>query len=256
MAPPSVLSRASGAATPVAPRSACASRPACPAAAQDGLASAASTAGDATRGALSILVESTAEPDPQPRVNEVTVAEVLSPRSAGCPSDAGCVQYRFAGRGLLMGARVVGARGRSVGAYVHDAVGHGVLGLCHIDARQVGGAENSLMSSGLGATRWLGRGNADRTGPRGDPCGLCLERQPRCWAVRVPRRSPRQPAGRAASPDPKAARAASGRRARGLRVRATRRRRRPAPPLAPHPYRPGTPRSRNAMPRAESVGRT
>jgi hypothetical protein len=126
------------------------------AAAQDGLASAASTAGDATRGALSILVESTAEPDPQPRVNEVTVAEVLSPRSAGCPSDAGCVQYRFAGRGLLMGARVVGARGRSVGAYVHDAVGHGVLGLCHIDARQVGGAENSLMSSGLGATAGSG----------------------------------------------------------------------------------------------------
>ena len=53
------------------------------------------------------------------------------PRAAGCRSDAGCVQYRFAGRGLLMGARVVAPPGRSVSAYVHDVVGHGVLGLCH-----------------------------------------------------------------------------------------------------------------------------
>jgi hypothetical protein len=49
-----------------------------------------------------------------------------------------------------MGARVVAARGRSLSAYIHDAVGHGVLGLCHIDARQIDGAENSLMSAGLG----------------------------------------------------------------------------------------------------------
>jgi hypothetical protein len=47
-----------------------------------------------------------------------------------------------------MGARVVEPPGRSVSAYVHDALGHGVLGLCHIDARLIGGAENSLMSSG------------------------------------------------------------------------------------------------------------
>ena len=104
---------------------------------------------DATAGALTVNVEVTPEIDPQPGVNEVTVTEVALPRAAGCASDAGCVQYRFAGRGLLMGARVVGPRGRSVAAYVHDAVGHGVLGLCHIDARLIGGAENSLMSAGL-----------------------------------------------------------------------------------------------------------
>jgi hypothetical protein len=49
-----------------------------------------------------------------------------------------------------MGARIVEPRGRSVSAYVHDAVGHGVLGLCHIDARLIGGPENSLMSAGIG----------------------------------------------------------------------------------------------------------
>src|SRR5262249_8053129 len=83
-------------------------------------------------------------------------AEVILPRAAGCSSNAGCVQYRFAGRGLLMSARIVEPRGQSVSSYVHDAVGHGVLGLCHIDARLIGGAENSLMSGGAGVSRGLG----------------------------------------------------------------------------------------------------
>ena len=119
-----------------------------PAPVQAGLVGAVGALADATAGALTINLELTPESDPQPGVNEVTVTEVALPRAAGCASDAGCVQYRFAGRGLLMGARVVGPRGRSVSEYVHDAVGHGVLGLCHIDARLIGGAENSLMSGG------------------------------------------------------------------------------------------------------------
>ena len=123
-----------------------------PGPAQAGLAGAVGSLAGATGGALTVNLEVTPEIDPQPGVNEVTVTEVALPRAAGCASDAGCVQYRFAGRGLLMGARVVEPRGRSVSAYVHDAVGHGVLGLCHIDARLIGGAENSLMSAGLGVS--------------------------------------------------------------------------------------------------------
>src|SRR5262245_37290663 len=115
------------------------------------LAGAVAPLTGATAGALTVILDSVADPDPQPSVvNEVTYTEVPSPRAAGCPSDAGCIQYRFAGRGLLMGARVVAPRGRGVGGAVHDAVGHGVLGLCHIDARQIGGPENSLMSAGPG----------------------------------------------------------------------------------------------------------
>jgi hypothetical protein len=49
-----------------------------------------------------------------------------------------------------MGARVVASPGRSVAAYVHDAVGHGVLGLCHLGANQIGGGDVSLMSAGFG----------------------------------------------------------------------------------------------------------
>jgi hypothetical protein len=123
-----------------------------PAPVQAGLAGAVGSLAGATGGALTVNLEVTPEIDPQPGVNEVTVTEVALPRAAGCPSDAGCVQYRFAGRGLLMGARVVEPPGRSVSASVHDAVGHGVLGLCHIDSRLIGGGENSLMSAGSGVS--------------------------------------------------------------------------------------------------------
>ena len=121
-----------------------------PSAAQVGLAGAVGPLAAVTAGMLSVALDVTPELDPQPGVNEVTVTEMALPRAAGCPSDAGCVQYRFAGRGLLMGARVVAPLGRSVAGYVQDAVGHGVLGLCRIDARLIGGAENSLMSGGAG----------------------------------------------------------------------------------------------------------
>jgi hypothetical protein len=118
---------------------------------QAGIAAALEPIGSATGGALNVTIESTGEIDPQPGFNEVTVTETAVPRAAGCSTEAGCLQYRFAGRGLMMGARIVGPVGRSVGAYVHDVVGHGVLGLCHIDARLIGGPENSLMSAGIGA---------------------------------------------------------------------------------------------------------
>jgi hypothetical protein len=122
-----------------------------PVAAQSAISGAVGPLGDATGGALNVTVTVVPESDPPLGVNEVTVTEVTLPRIAGCPSDAGCVQYRFAGRGLLMGARVVAGPGLSPSAYVHDAIGHGVLGLCHIGADQIGGAEASLMSAGFGA---------------------------------------------------------------------------------------------------------
>ena len=122
-----------------------------PGPAQAGIVAALGALSGASAGSLLVNMEVTPDLDPQPGVNEVTVTEVALPRAAGCASDAGCVLYRFAGRGLLMSARIVEPRGQSVSAYVHDTVGHGVLGLCHIDARLIGGGENSLMSSGPGA---------------------------------------------------------------------------------------------------------
>jgi hypothetical protein len=119
-----------------------------PGPAQAGIAAGIGALAGATSRAIVVNMEVTPELDPQPGVNEVTVTEMALPRAAGCPSDAGCVLYRFAGRGLLMSARIVEPTAQTVAAYVHDTVGHGVLGLCHIDARAIGGGENSLMSSG------------------------------------------------------------------------------------------------------------
>jgi hypothetical protein len=133
-----------------------------PGAIQSALAAAAAPLTGATAGALTMVVTVTPEADPEPGVNEVTVTEVPLPRAAGCSSDEGCVQYRFAGRGLLMGARVVSPRGRAAAGYVHDAIGHGVLGLGHVDARQIGGPESSLMSAGPGVRP--GDGAASLTG--------------------------------------------------------------------------------------------
>lgn len=39
---------------------------------------------------------------------------------------------------------------QTVNAYVHDVVGHGILGMCHIDGNLIGGPQNSLMSGGPG----------------------------------------------------------------------------------------------------------
>jgi hypothetical protein len=121
-----------------------------PGPAQAAIAGAVGALSGATASSLLVNMEVTPEPDPLPGVNEVTVTEAALPRAAGCSSDAGCVQYRFAGRGLLMSARIVEPRAQSPSVYVHDTVGHGVLGLCHIDARLIGGGENSLMSGGPG----------------------------------------------------------------------------------------------------------
>jgi hypothetical protein len=114
----------------------------------EGLGRAIAPIPEATAGSLTVTLETTDEADPQPGLNEVTVTELPLPRSAGCSSNSGCVDYRFAGRGLLMAARVVEPPGRSLAAYAYDAVGHGILGLCRIDARRIGGPEESLMAGG------------------------------------------------------------------------------------------------------------
>ena len=36
-------------------------------------------------------------------------------------------------------------------AFVHDIIGHGVMGMCHIDQELIGGNDKSLMAGGPGA---------------------------------------------------------------------------------------------------------
>jgi hypothetical protein len=106
----------------------------------------------ATRGAIRTKFELTDDPNPTPRPNEVTSTIHPDPVSQGCPFDRGCIMHQFErGRpGVFRSGRAVQPAGLPVNAYVHDVVGHGILGFCHIDGNRIGGPENSLMSGGPG----------------------------------------------------------------------------------------------------------
>ena len=51
-----------------------------------------------------------------------------------------------------MSSRALLPPSQSVNAYVHDAIGHGILGMCHIDGALIGGPSGSLMSGGPGVS--------------------------------------------------------------------------------------------------------
>ena len=72
------------------------------------------------------------------------------PTALGCLTNAGCTIHRFAKLGVLAGSRVIMPSTQTLNAYVHDVVGHGILGMCHVAAASIGGAANSLMSGGKG----------------------------------------------------------------------------------------------------------
>lgn len=104
----------------------------------------------ATRGEIQVTFEITDDPNPIPGMNEVTSTTHPDPVSQGCFFDVGCTIHEFIEPGVLFSSRAVQPPDQTVNAYVHDVVGHGVLGLCHIDGDLIGGAQNSLMSGGPG----------------------------------------------------------------------------------------------------------
>ena len=119
--------------------------PAVPGPARDAIRRVADQVGAATQGVLAVRVEA-AEGDPIPGLNEVTVAVTDASRCAS----PGCVQRTFAGRGVVRSVEVIEPVGQAPTVYAQHAVGSGVLGLCRIDARRIGGVGDSLMSGGPG----------------------------------------------------------------------------------------------------------
>ncbi len=104
----------------------------------------------ATNGAIRAAFELTDDPNPMPNRNEVTLTFHPDPKSQGCPYKRGCTMHKFAKPGVIRSSRVVQPAGMPVNAYVHDVVGHGIMGMCHIDGNLIGGAGKSLMSGGPG----------------------------------------------------------------------------------------------------------
>lgn len=104
---------------------------------------------EATLGQVSGVFELTAEEDPRPRSNEVTVAMHPNPQSEGCSGRA-CVFVTVRDSAILSARALVGPADPlfpdSGGVYAHEAVGHGMLGMCHIDEHLIGGGRHSVMA--------------------------------------------------------------------------------------------------------------
>jgi hypothetical protein len=113
------------------------------------LTTAAAQVSDASAGLLSVSMELTSEGNPLPSMNDVTVISSADAHSLGCPLAQGCTIFGFLGSNTYS-ARSILSTAQPAAAYVHDAIGHGVLGLCHIDGNLIGGAKLSLMSFGTG----------------------------------------------------------------------------------------------------------
>jgi len=104
----------------------------------------------ATNGQVTATVQTTADANPLPTTNEVTATTHPSPSSQGCVNDIGCTIHSWITRGVFLSSRALLPPSQTVNAYVHDAIGHGILGMCHIDGALIGGPSGSLMSGGPG----------------------------------------------------------------------------------------------------------
>ena len=97
--------------------------------------------------------ELTAEPDPQPAENEITVITDPDPVLRGCPWARGCTIVRVRNGFTIVNSRAIlgPTMTDATSAYAHDGIGHGFFGYCHIDSSAIGGARYSLMSGGPSA---------------------------------------------------------------------------------------------------------
>ena len=112
---------------------------------------AATQVAGASAGSLSVVASTTADADPLPGPNQVTATMHANPISLGCGFPQGCTRFTFgADPSQIVSARAILVTGQSAAAYAHDAIGHGVMGLCHVDGNLIGGPRLSLMSFGPG----------------------------------------------------------------------------------------------------------
>ena len=117
------------------------------------ISQAASQVSQATVGSIQVNVSQTTDPNPIPGDNEATSTTHEDASSQGCPSNGGCTIHVFVSNatpGQYRSSRAIQPAAQTPNAYAHDAVGHGVVGLCHVDGNLIGGAGLSLMSAGPG----------------------------------------------------------------------------------------------------------
>ncbi len=111
---------------------------------------AADQVADATAGAITATVTLTDDPNPLPAAHQVTSTTMDDPGTQGCRTGRGCTMFQMAAPAILRSSRAVQLLTVPPNNYSHDVIGHGVLGLCHIDGTAIGGFARSLMSDGRG----------------------------------------------------------------------------------------------------------
>jgi hypothetical protein len=119
--------------------------------AQEAVRVAAGQWQEAVEGEVTPIVELTGEADPLPKEGEITVTVHPNPVSQGCAYERGCTSLLVRTSVIVSARALLGpsiALTNALAAFPHDAIGHGALGMCHIDAVRIGGARNSLMAGG------------------------------------------------------------------------------------------------------------
>ncbi|WP_447968665.1 hypothetical protein [Nitrospira sp. M1] len=104
----------------------------------------------ATNGVITTSLHITEEHEPPTGDFRVISMTHPNPIFFGCVSNVGCTHHEWQTPGVLKSSRAVQPDDQTPQAYAHDVIGHGILGMCHIQANGIGGAHNSLMSGGLG----------------------------------------------------------------------------------------------------------
>ena len=109
----------------------------------------------ATQGWLEVTMMTTDDPDPIPMDGQVSSTDHPDPISQGCSFQRGCTLSGYRDPGvftILSWTRAVQLESiQPADAFVHDLIGHGIMGLCHIDQGLIGGNPVSLMSGGPGS---------------------------------------------------------------------------------------------------------
>jgi hypothetical protein len=109
----------------------------------------------ASAGWLNTTYETTSDVNPMPGADEVTSTDHPDTVSTGCGGEVGCIHHQWRDPGtytVFMSGRAVQKESiQHSDGFVHDIIGHGIMGLCHIDQESIGGNPVSLMPGGPGA---------------------------------------------------------------------------------------------------------
>ena len=140
------------------------------------------TVAEATLGEIQTEFLVTSDADPMPGLNEATGTDHPSPPDTGCAFERGCVHIGFTapGSGVMISSRATLKESvQPADAFVHDIIGHGIMGMCHIDQALIGGKRQVADGRGTRCVHGPPTRPAQRPRHRRRPDRLRLIAEPR-----------------------------------------------------------------------------